>query len=85
MAESPLVPPVSTFVVRFWHESSAAGPRWRGRIQHLQSDQSAAFLGLDGMLDFIRRFGPMPDHETQPAQKHGVGHSAPPSPTDRRP
>jgi len=69
MTESPPVPPISTFVVRFWQDWSAAGPRWRGRIEHVQSGQSATFLDLDGMLDFIRRFGAMPDDESQPAKK----------------
>jgi hypothetical protein len=72
MAEPP-VPPISTFVVRFWQEWSAAGPRWRGRIEHVQSGQSATFLDLEGMLDFIRRFGAMPDDESRPAKKDGVG------------
>ena len=39
MAESPPVPPVSTFVVRFWQEWSAAGARWRGRVEHVQSGE----------------------------------------------
>lgn len=69
MAESSPVPPVSTFVVRFWQEWSAAGLRWRGRIEHVQSDECAAFLGLDGMLDFIRRFGAMADDVRQPIMK----------------
>jgi hypothetical protein len=69
MAESSPVSPVSTFVVRFWQEWSAAGSRWRGRIEHVQSGQSAAFLGLDEMLDFVRSFGAMPDDESQPAKK----------------
>jgi hypothetical protein len=75
MAESSPVSPVSTFVVRFWKEWSVAGPRWRGRIEHVQSAQSAAFLNWDGMLDFIRRFGAMPDDESQPAKKDGVSGS----------
>jgi len=32
MAESSPVPPVSTFVVRFWQEWTTAGSRWRGRM-----------------------------------------------------
>jgi hypothetical protein len=72
MAESSPVPPVSTFVVRFWQEWSAAGPRWRGRIEHVQSDECVAFLGLDGMLDFIRRFGAMADDVRQPVKKDGM-------------
>ncbi len=73
MTESPPVPPISTFVVRFWREWSAAGPRWRGRIEHVQSSKSAAFLNLDGMLDFIRGFGAMSDDESQSAKKDGIG------------
>jgi len=72
MAEPSSVLPVSTFVVRFWQEWSAAGPRWRGRIEHVQSGECAAFLGLNGMLDFIRRFGAMPNDESWP-NKDGVG------------
>ena len=74
MAEPP-VPPISTFVVRFWQEWSAAGPRWRGRSEHVQSGQSVAFLNLDGMLDFIRRFGAMSDDESRSAKKDGIGGS----------
>ena len=69
MAELSPAHPVSTFVVRFWQEWSAAGPRWRWRIEHVQSGESAAFLGLDRMLDFIRSFGAMPDDTSQPAKK----------------
>lgn len=63
MAEPYPVPPASTFIVRFWREWSAARPRWHARIEHVQSGQSATFLGLDGVLDFIRRFGVMADEE----------------------
>jgi hypothetical protein len=72
MAEPP-VPPISTFVVRFWQEWSVAGPHWRGRIEHVQSGQSAAFLGLDGMLDFIYNLGVMADDESWAAKEDGVG------------
>ena len=83
MAESSPVSPMSIFVVRFWQEWSAAGSRWRGRIEHVQSGESAAFLGLDGMLDFIRSFGTMADDASQPAGKDGVGGSGT-TPADRR-
>jgi hypothetical protein len=66
MAESSPLPPVSTFVVRFWQEWSAAGSRWRGRIEHVQSGESAAFLDLDEMLDFLRRVGVMGGEESRP-------------------
>lgn len=51
--------PTSTFVVRFYREWAGGALRWRGRIEHLQSGQSAAFLDLDKMLAFIRSFGIM--------------------------
>ena len=68
MTEPP-VPPISTFVVRFWREWSAAGPRWRGRIEHVQSGQSATFLGVEGMLDFVRSLGVMSDDESWPVEE----------------
>ena len=69
MAEQSSVPPISTFVVRFWQEWSAGGSRWRGRIEHVQSGESATFLDLDGMLDFVRRVGVMGGDESQPASE----------------
>jgi hypothetical protein len=61
MTESTPDPPVaSTFVVRFRREWSAAGTRWRGQIEHVQSGQSAMFLDLGQMLDFVHRFVAMP-------------------------
>lgn len=69
MAQPSPVPPVSTFVVRFWREWSASGPCWCGRIEHVQSGESATFLDPDGMLDFVRRFGAMADHESRPPRK----------------
>jgi hypothetical protein len=46
-----------TFIIRFWRGISAGELRWRGRIEHIQSKESATFLELEGMLDFIQRFG----------------------------
>jgi len=69
MAESTPRPSVSTFVIRFWREWSAAGLRWRGRIEHVQSGESATFLNLDEMLDFVRRVGVMRGDENRPAGK----------------
>ncbi len=63
MAEPFSDAPISTFIVRFWREWSAAGSRWRGRIEHVQSGEGVMFLDLDGMLDFVRRFGVMVDKE----------------------
>lgn len=68
MAESTPVPPVSTFVVRFWRDWSATGSRWRGRIEHVQSGEAAAFLELEAMLGFIRRFGVEADDRARPTR-----------------
>jgi len=69
MPESSPVPSANTFVVRFWREWTAAGPRWRGQIEHIQSGESVSFLHLDAMLALIRRFGIMVDDEGQPLMK----------------
>ncbi len=44
-------------VVRFWHEWSGAEPRWRGRIEHVRSEQQADFLSIDRMLDALQKIG----------------------------
>jgi len=67
MSESPRVSTVSTFVLRFWQERSATGSRWRGRIEHVLSGDSAAFIDLDEMLEFLRRFGVTVEGEKPPA------------------
>ena len=69
MPESTPVPPISTVVVRFWQEWSAAGSRWRGRIEHVQSGECATFLDLDEMLDFVHHIGVMGGDESRPARK----------------
>ena len=48
---------VNTFVIRVWCEPSLGAPRWRGRIQHLQSGQHAAFQDPERILTFIRASG----------------------------
>ena len=55
----PSVPttPMLTFVLRFWRETTAGEERWRGRIEHVQSGESIAFLDIDALLRFLRRFG----------------------------
>lgn len=47
---------INTFVVRLWTERSATGLYWRGRIEHVQSRESATFSDTEGMLDFMGRF-----------------------------
>jgi hypothetical protein len=46
-----------TFVIRFWHETTTGNLGWRGRIEHVQSGKSAAFLDLKGMVSFLHQFG----------------------------
>jgi hypothetical protein len=71
VAQSAREDPTSTFVVRLWPERSAAGLRWRGRIDHVQSGESAAFLDADGMVDFIRRFSALDDDKRQATRADG--------------
>jgi hypothetical protein len=66
MTEPLPVPALSTFVVRFWLEWSAGGPRWRGRIEHIPSGRSVAFLHGEAMWQFIRSFGVAVDGPDQP-------------------
>jgi hypothetical protein len=47
----------ATFVVRFWREKTADNECWRGRIEHVQSGEDAAFCDIETMLGFMRRFG----------------------------
>jgi hypothetical protein len=69
MAESRPIPPLSTFIVRFWWEGTAVGQRWRGCIEHVQSGESAAFLELETMLSFLGRFGFEPPDRDQPRRR----------------
>ena len=50
-------PATMTFIVRFWREWTGAEARWRGRIEHMQSGRRADFLGVEGLLGFLERFG----------------------------
>jgi hypothetical protein len=68
MAEPSPTPPVSTFVIRFWREWSAARSRWRGRIEHVQSGQRADFERLEGTLDFMRGLGVMAEDRASPCR-----------------
>jgi hypothetical protein len=71
MTEPTQDPFVSTFVVRFWQEWSAAGPRWRGRIEHIPSGKSTAFLHQEVMWEFIRGLGIMVDGRHQSGKADG--------------
>jgi hypothetical protein len=57
-----------TFVLRFWGERSPTGLHWRGRIEHVQSHESAAFRELQGLLDFIQSFGVMANSPGPPPE-----------------
>jgi hypothetical protein len=71
VAESQSIPPSSTFIVRLWHEGTAEGPRWRGRVEHLQSGESRAFLDVDGLLKFVCRFADLQDEAGERAGEEG--------------
>jgi hypothetical protein len=47
----------ATFVVRFWREWAGHKPRWRGRIEHVQSGRQADFLEVKALIGFLERFG----------------------------
>lgn len=46
-----------TFVVRFWREWTGTEPRWRGRVEHVESGRQANFLAIEDLLGFFQRFG----------------------------
>jgi hypothetical protein len=52
-----LQPTTTTFVVRFWCEWSGAEPRWRGRVEHVESGRQANFLATEDLFGFFQRFG----------------------------
>jgi hypothetical protein len=60
---------VYTFVVRFWREWSAAGLRWRGRIQHVESGETTSFLNLGRMLEFLHSSGALAEDERSPEER----------------
>ena len=56
MEQGSVISAMNTFVVRLWIERSATGSHWLGRIEHVQSGESAAFSDIDGMLSFMGCF-----------------------------
>jgi hypothetical protein len=48
--------PLNTFIVRFWREPGTGQACWRGRVQHVQSDESAFFADETSLLYFLRRW-----------------------------
>ena len=79
MAELRSVSTASTFVLRFQREWSEGRARWRGRIEHIQSGESATSLDLEGILDFIRRHGIMSEPPGQADSSHDKDDLAGPS------
>ncbi len=69
MTEPPRLPGVITFVVRFWREWSAAGQRWRGRIQHVESGNAASFTDVNMMMRFLRSSGALGEDESVPDEQ----------------
>jgi hypothetical protein len=65
MSEADLPSTIAaTFIVRFWREATVGEGCWRGRIEHVPSGERAAFLEIDAMLSFLRRFEiPIEDHK----------------------
>ncbi len=52
---------VESFVARIWLEGEPDGnPIWRGRIQHVQSNQEAYFQDLTEMSAFMERVTRIP-------------------------
>ena len=66
MAEPLSAPSISTFVIRFWCEWTAARGRWRGRIEHVQSGRRADFVDPEAILAFVRELGVMGEDGTSP-------------------
>jgi hypothetical protein len=66
VAERLSHPVACAFVIRFWREGPAGEPRWRGRIEHVQSGQSASFLSLEEVPAFIRGLGVMAEDLISP-------------------
>ncbi|NOZ70843.1 MAG: hypothetical protein GXP38_02845 [Chloroflexi bacterium] len=56
MTTRPPIPPLSTFIIRFWQEPSATGPCWRGVVQHIQSGEQTAINNSSALLTFIQRW-----------------------------
>lgn len=56
VGEPSAVTLVSTFLIHLWEEWSAAGSRWRRRIEQVQSGESATFFDFEGLLNFVPLF-----------------------------
>ncbi len=55
-------PSISSFVIRFVVESSAAAdspPPYRGFIRHIQTEEEMPFSAWEDAVQFIKRFVPL--------------------------
>ena len=51
-----------TFVVRLWSETDAAGPRrWRGRVEHVASQEVGYVEDVAAVVHFMERWIGEPD------------------------
>lgn len=50
------VPPLNTFIVRFWRDPDGSVYRWRGQIQHIQTGEQLSFVQGNVMLTFIQQW-----------------------------
>lgn len=57
MSESADGHEIMTFVVRLWRETSANGQdHWRGRVEHVASQEVAYVEDVAGVASFIERW-----------------------------
>jgi hypothetical protein len=57
------------FVVHFWESNDVAHRQMSGRVEHVVSGQSAHFVSLEDLLDFIARVLPIVQGPPQPRVK----------------
>ncbi|MBN1139775.1 MAG: hypothetical protein JXM73_24600 [Anaerolineae bacterium] len=51
------------FVVRMWRETGASGDRhWRGRVEHVASQEVGYVEEVDGVARFIERWARSEEH-----------------------
>jgi hypothetical protein len=54
MIEFPSPNQENTFIVRIWHDRSASGQRWYGRVENIRTGQHIAFQEWERLADFIQ-------------------------------
>jgi hypothetical protein len=69
MATNLRTPETLTFIVRLWREPDASDhDRWRGRVEHVGSQEVGYVEDVAGVVRFIERWIE-PDEEKMPMQK----------------